>query len=79
MKKMLLTWLLGVASLSAWAVDIGISAKEAYEKAQGGDDNVLFVDVRDTVEIMFIGFTDSVHANIPPHAGGPHAVEARYN
>jgi rhodanese-related sulfurtransferase len=46
-------------------VELGISARETHEKVQGGAPGVLFVDVRDPVEIMFIGFTDSAHANIP--------------
>lgn len=42
-----------------------LDAREAYEMktARGGE--VLFVDVRDPVEIMFTGFTDVVDINIP--------------
>ena len=52
-------------STPALAVDIAIGAEETYERVQKNDKNVLFLDVRDPVEIMFIGFTDVVHANVP--------------
>jgi rhodanese-related sulfurtransferase len=44
---------------------LGITPMEAYRlvKEQGG--SMLFIDVRDPVEIMFTGFTDSVDRNIP--------------
>ncbi len=57
-----LAWAL---SASAQAGDYGISAAEAFERAEHGEEPVLFVDVRDPVEIMFIGWTDSVDINIP--------------
>lgn len=43
----------------------GITAQAAYqlEKTQG--EQVLFIDVRDPLEIMFIGNTDVVDVNIP--------------
>ena len=65
MKNYLLALVLGVAALGAQAVEMEISAKEVYEKVQGNDPGVLFVDVRDPLEIMFTGFTDLVHVNIP--------------
>lgn len=65
MKKLIIAACLGFATLSAHAVDIAIQAKEAYEKVKQPDAKVLFVDVRDPVEIMFVGFTDMVHVNIP--------------
>lgn len=65
MKKWLTALFLGLAGVSAWASGLGISAQEVYEKVAGEDPGVLFVDVRDPVEIMFVGFTDLVHANIP--------------
>lgn len=65
MKKLLIAVALGLAGWSAGAVETGISAREAYEKVQSNAPGVLFVDVRDPVEIMFIGFTDVVHTNIP--------------
>ena len=65
MKNYLLALVLGVAALGAQAVEMEISAKDVYEKVQGNDPGVLFVDVRDPLEIMFTGFTDVVHVNIP--------------
>jgi rhodanese-related sulfurtransferase len=51
---------------SAQASDIsGISPKATYELVQQKPDEVLFIDVRDPIEIMFIGFTDEVDLNIP--------------
>jgi rhodanese-related sulfurtransferase len=65
MKKLLAAASLAFASLIAHADNIGISAEDTYAKIQLGDENVLFVDVRDPVEIMFVGFSDAVHVNIP--------------
>ena len=42
-----------------------VDSKEAYEMKQKMGDQVLFVDVRDPIEIMFTGFTDIVDINIP--------------
>jgi rhodanese-related sulfurtransferase len=44
---------------------LGITPTETYRliKEQGG--SILFIDVRDPMEIMFTGFTDSVDRNIP--------------
>lgn len=43
-----------------------LDSKEAYEMKTGPEgQGVLFVDVRDPVEIMFTGFTDVVDINIP--------------
>lgn len=42
-----------------------VDSKEAYNMKQEMGDKVLFVDVRDPIEIMFTGFTDSVDINIP--------------
>ncbi|WP_425404200.1 rhodanese-like domain-containing protein [Hwanghaeella sp.] len=42
-----------------------LTAKEAYEMKQAKGDAVLFVDVREPVEIMFTGFTDVVDVNVP--------------
>ncbi len=44
---------------------MGISATDAYAKVQKQDNKVLLVDVRDPVEIMFVGFTDAADINIP--------------
>lgn len=50
---------------NALAEDFGMSAREAFEAVNDPDQTVLFVDVRDPVEIMFIGWTDSADINIP--------------
>ena len=42
-----------------------LTAAEAYEMKQAQGDAVLFVDVREPVEIMFTGFTDIVDVNVP--------------
>ncbi|NWO08161.1 MAG: sulfurtransferase [Alteromonadaceae bacterium] len=44
---------------------LSMTPEEVYEMTQKQGDDVLFIDVRDPVEIMFIGFTDSVDTNIP--------------
>ncbi|OYD53324.1 sulfurtransferase [Thauera propionica] len=65
MKKLLIAVAIGFASLTAHAADIGISATDTYAKIQKAEPNVLLIDVRDPVEIMFVGFSDAVHANVP--------------
>lgn len=65
MKRILLTAAIGLAGLSAQASEIGISAQDAFAKTQQQDKSVLLVDVRDPVEIMFIGTTDVADVNIP--------------
>lgn len=57
--------ILSLAAFSAQAVELAISPEDAYAKTQQTEQNVLFVDVRDPVEIMFIGFADAVDVNIP--------------
>ena len=42
-----------------------LTAAEAYEMKRAQGDRVLFVDVRDPIEIMFTGFTDVVDVNVP--------------
>ncbi|MEL6977473.1 MAG: sulfurtransferase [Pseudomonadota bacterium] len=42
-----------------------LTAKEAYEKKQTEGDAVLFVDVREPIEIMFAGYTDVIDVNVP--------------
>ena len=42
-----------------------VDSKEAHEMKMKQGKQVLFVDVRDPVEIMFTGFTDVVDINIP--------------
>lgn len=45
----------------SWALD----AREVYTRVTESGETLLFIDVRDPIEIMFTGFTDTVHANIP--------------
>lgn len=42
-----------------------LDAKEAYEMKMANGAQVLFVDVREPIEIMFTGFTDVVDINVP--------------
>jgi len=42
-----------------------LTAKEAAEMTAQRGDEVLFVDVREPIEIMFTGFTDVVDVNVP--------------
>lgn len=65
MKRLFIAASLSLMAISAHAVEIGITAQETYEKVQVEGDKMLFIDVRDPVEIMFVGFTDVVDANIP--------------
>jgi rhodanese-related sulfurtransferase len=51
--------------------DLYVDSKEAYEMKQEQGDKVLFVDVRDPIEIMFTGFTDVVDINIPYKLSNP--------
>jgi rhodanese-related sulfurtransferase len=45
--------------------DLYLDAREAYEMKTQQGDKILFVDVRDPLEIMFAGFTDVVDVNVP--------------
>lgn len=42
-----------------------LTAKEAFEMKQAEGDKILFLDVREPIEIMFTGYTDVVDVNIP--------------
>jgi len=42
-----------------------LTAEEAYALKQERGERVLFIDVRDPIEIMFTGFTDVVDRNVP--------------
>ena len=48
---------------TAW--DLYLTSKEAYALKTKEGDAVLFIDVREPVEIMFTGFTEIVDENIP--------------
>lgn len=42
-----------------------LTSKEAYDMKQKMGDKVLFVDVREPIEMMFTGYTDVIDANVP--------------
>jgi len=42
-----------------------LTAQEAHDMKQAMGDEVLFVDVREPVEMMFAGFTDVIDVNVP--------------
>ncbi|MEO1291395.1 MAG: rhodanese-like domain-containing protein [Pseudomonadota bacterium] len=42
-----------------------LTAKEAYDMKQAEGDKVLFIDIREPIEIMFAGYTDVVDVNVP--------------
>ncbi len=65
MKHLFTALALSMSALTAHAVDMAISAQDTYAAVQKADNKLLFVDVRDPVEVMFIGFSDAVHINIP--------------
>jgi len=65
LKRVVLAVAMGLSALGAQAVDLAVSAQDVYAAVQKADSKVLFVDVRDPVEVMFVGFTDAVHVNIP--------------
>lgn len=66
MKRIFLASFISLALIGAAnASQLGISAQEAYAKTQQSTQEVLLVDVRDPVEIMFIGSADAVDINIP--------------
>lgn len=44
---------------------LSVTPQAVWNMVQEDADEVLFVDVRDPVEIMFVGFTDAVDINIP--------------
>ena len=57
-----------------------VDSKEAYELKTGADGKtILFVDVRDPIEIMFTGFTDTVDINIPYLISNPHKWNDKKN
>jgi rhodanese-related sulfurtransferase len=65
MKRFLLAIVIGWSAITAQAVEMGMSAQEVYAQVQKADSKVLLVDVRDPVKVMFVGFTDAVHINVP--------------
>jgi len=54
-----------------------VDAKEAYKMKKEDSQNVLFIDVRDPVEVMFVGFTNMVDFNIPFKMVNPNKWHAK--
>ena len=53
-----------VSRQTAWG--LYVDAREAYEMKTGAaGERVLLIDVRDPIEVMFTGFSDTVDINIP--------------
>jgi rhodanese-related sulfurtransferase len=48
-----------------------VDSREAYDMKQKLGDKMLLIDVRDPIEIMFTGFTDTVDINIPFKLANP--------
>src|SRR5690606_396953 len=67
MKPILLAALLTLGLVGGAQAEeaLSITPEETLNMVQEQGDDVLFIDVRDPVEIMFIGFTDAVDRNIP--------------
>jgi rhodanese-related sulfurtransferase len=65
MKSSLIALSLSLMAIAAHAVELEVTPQDAYARAQQEGADVLFVDVRDPVEIMFVGFTDAVDVNVP--------------
>ena len=64
--RRILTLTLGLTLAgTAAADDLALSATEVHERVTSGEEDILFIDVRDPAEIHFVGFTDVVDANIP--------------
>lgn len=62
------------AKQTSWG--LYLTAEEAYQMKTSRPDEVLFVDVREPVEIMFTGFTDVVDVNVPFLLVDPSRVHA---
>lgn len=65
MQRLLTAACLSLLTFAAHAVNLAVDAKEVHTRLQQDNTKMLFIDVRDPVEIMFVGFTDDVDINIP--------------
>jgi rhodanese-related sulfurtransferase len=73
---LLLTFIVaGQLSLAAESKGDDMSATEVFELVQANRDSILFIDVRDPVEIQFIGFTNEVDCNIPFLLSAPSSMD----
>lgn len=57
--------LLTTASMQLHAAELGLSAADTAALLEQQDEQMLFIDVRDPVEIMFVGTPLGIDANIP--------------
>lgn len=63
-------------AMSAQAEEaLSVTPEQTWDTVQEQGDNLLFIDVRDPVEIMFIGFTDAGGPKHSVPAGGSYALE----
>ena len=60
-----LLMMLGLISYASAKDALSVTPTEVWNLVQQDADQLLFVDIRDPVEIMFIGSTDAVDINIP--------------
>lgn len=65
MRKLILSTLFLLTSFAFAGQEIGMAPETVYQMKITEEEPVLFIDVRDPVEIMFIGGTDMVDLNIP--------------
>lgn len=66
MKTLFLVLIFTLLSLPAFGSDPeALTPEEAWQRVQKEGAQLLFVDVRDPIEIMFVGFTDAVDLNVP--------------
>ncbi|GHA02907.1 hypothetical protein GCM10007162_19030 [Ignatzschineria ureiclastica] len=65
MRKLILSSLFLLTSFAFAGQEIGMAPETVYQMKITEEEPVLFIDVRDPVEIMFIGGTDMVDLNIP--------------
>ncbi len=65
MRKFILSSLFIATSLAFAGQEIGMAPETVYQMKITEEEPVLFIDVRDPVEIMFVGGTDMVDLNIP--------------
>ncbi|WP_350562153.1 rhodanese-like domain-containing protein [Psychrobacter sp. CAL346-MNA-CIBAN-0220] len=67
MKTFVLSLLImfGAVSHASAADALSVTPQAVWNLVQEDADNILFIDIRDPVEIMFVGFTDTIDINIP--------------
>ena len=64
--RLIIVWSFALGSyVMAEQTSFGLTPEETYALKTDQSDIILFIDVRDPVEIQFTGFTDLVDVNIP--------------